>query len=61
MRTSVPTQISGSLVGSASEEDSESLHGGMGPTLLSKVKQPWSLVSSEPHCHYKELPCPLMI
>ena len=30
MPTSVPTQSSGSLVGSASEEDSESLHGGMG-------------------------------
>ena len=39
MRTSVPTQISGSLVGSASEEDSESLHGGMGLILLSRVKQ----------------------
>ena len=46
---------------SASEEDSESLHGGMGSSLLSKVKQPWNLASSEPHCHYQELPCPLMI
>ena len=39
MRTSVPTQSSGSLVGSASEEDSQSLHRGMGTSFLSKVQQ----------------------
>nr|XP_020768237.1 UDP-glucuronosyltransferase 1-3-like [Odocoileus virginianus texanus] len=33
------SQSSGSLVGSASKEDSESLHGGMGMFLLPKVKQ----------------------